>query len=69
MFVELLNQQDTWTTKEVRALISKQFDITYSLKQIRIILKNLGMRNAKPFPHDYRKPENSEDILKKTTEN
>jgi len=63
--VELLKQNDTWTTEEVRELISKEFSVEYTSKQIRIILKNMGMRCAKPFSHDYRRPTNAEEILKK----
>ena len=63
--VQLLNQHDTWTTEEVRALIFKEFDVEYTAKQIRIILRNMGMRYAKPFTHDYRRPRNAEEILKK----
>jgi putative transposase len=63
--VELLKQNDTWTTEEVRELIFKEFNVEYTSKQIRIILKNIGMKCAKPFPHDYRRPANAEELLKK----
>jgi len=63
--VQLLKQNDTWTTEEVRDLIVKEFNVEYTNKQIRVILKNIGMKCAKPFPHDYRRPANAEEILKK----
>jgi Transposase and inactivated derivatives len=55
-----------WTTEEVREFIFLKFEVEYTLKQIRVILKKFGMNHAKPYPHDYRKPKNAEDILKKT---
>lgn len=61
----ILENDDLWTTKDVQELISKKFGVTYSLKQIRIILKGFGMNYAKPYHHDYRKPKNAKDILKK----
>jgi putative transposase len=61
----ILGKQDNWTTKEVQKLISKKFGVDYTLKQIRVILKKFGMNYAKPYQHDYRKPKNAEDILKK----
>jgi len=51
----------------VRNLIQKEFGIVYTLKQVRIILKKFGMRCAKPFPHDHRRPPNAEEILKKNS--
>jgi putative transposase len=60
-----LEQNDTWTTDEVRTLIFKEFNVGYTGKQIGIILKDMGMRYAKPFTHDYRRPKNAEEILKK----
>ena len=63
--VELLKQNNTWTTEEIRELIFNEFKVEYTSKQIRIILKNMGMRCAKPFLHDYRRPKNAEEILKK----
>jgi putative transposase len=67
--VELLKQNDTWTTEEIRELIFNEFKVEYTSKQIRIILKNMGMRCAKPFSHDYRRPKNAEEILKKFANN
>jgi putative transposase len=67
--VELLKQNDTWTTEEIRELIFYEFKVEYTSKQIRIILKNMGMRCAKPFSHDYRRPKNAEEILKKFANN
>jgi putative transposase len=63
--LQLLEQKDNWTSEEVRDLVHKEFNVEYTLKQIRIILKNYGMRCAKPYVHDYRRPEDAEDILKK----
>ncbi len=60
-----LKDQGNWTTNEVRNLIFDEFKVEYSLKQVRIILKKYGMKHAKPYPHDFRKPENAEEILKK----
>jgi putative transposase len=63
--VELLKQNDTWTTEEIRELIFNEFKVEYTSKQIRIILKSMGMRCAKPFPQDHRRPKNAEEIFKK----
>jgi putative transposase len=64
---QLLNQKEGWTTKEVKELIFKKFNVYYTLKQIYIILRDLGMNFGKPYPRDYRRPPNAEDILKKTS--
>lgn len=63
----LLKEKSSWTTDEVRLLISNEFGVEYTLKQVRVISKKLGMKYAKPFTLDYRKPTNAEQILKKHT--
>ena len=63
---QLLKQKENWTTKDVRDLVSERFNVEYTLKQIYIILRDMGMNFAKPYPHDYRRPSDAEDILKKT---
>ena len=67
--INLLKQKNTWTTKEVRDLIREHFNVEYSLKQIRVILKKAGMNYAKPYTYDYRRPQNAEERLKKLAEN
>lgn len=62
---EHLKQKDSWTSEEVRDLVHTEFNAEYTLKQIRIILKSYGMRCAKPYVRDYRRPPDAEDILKK----
>jgi transposase len=64
----ILEKKDPWSTEEVRELIAREFNIKYTQKQIRIILKKLGMKHGKPYPHDYRRPKNAEDILKKNSQ-
>jgi putative transposase len=61
----MLKQKDIWTTDEVKSLIIKEFGVEYTIKQIRIIVKKAGMKYAKPFTYDYRRPDNAEEILKK----
>jgi len=63
----LLKEKNAWTTDEVRLLISNEFGVEYTLKQVRVISKKFGMKYAKPFTFDYRKPANAEQILKKHT--
>lgn len=64
---EILHQRDDWSTKEVQELIFNRFNVTYTGKQILEILKKFGMHHAKPYSHDYRRPEDAEDRLKKLT--
>ncbi|CAD7767894.1 Homeodomain-like domain protein [Candidatus Methanoperedenaceae archaeon GB50] len=62
---EMLKEEDSWTTKEVQELIEAEFGAVYSSWQARRILKSFGMRYARPYQKDYRKPDNAEDTLKK----
>ena len=62
---EMLKEKDSWTTKEVQELIEAEFGVVYSSWQARRILKSFGMRYAKPYQKDYRKPDDAEDTLKK----
>lgn len=63
---EELSKRNNWTTQEVKDLIKERFDVEYSLKQVTIILRSLGMKYGKPYKLDYRRPKNAEEILKKT---
>jgi putative transposase len=56
----------SFTTEEVRELIQTNYDVEYTSKQIRIIMRKMGLNYAKPFQHDYRRPSDAEEQLKKT---
>ena len=43
-----------------------KFGPDFSEKHVRTILKNLGLKFAKPYPKDYRRPPDAEKQLKKT---
>lgn len=58
---EILKERDDWKTKEIRKLICDKFNVEYSLKQVGIILKNLGLKFARPYPKDYRRPVDAEE--------
>ena len=55
-----------YTTAQVRDIIRNEFGIEYTMKQVWVILKKMGMRHAKPYPHDKRRSKDAEDALKKT---
>ena len=61
----ILERRDYWTTEEARKTIKEKFSAEYGIKHVRKMLKKLGMRHSKPYQHDYRRPGNAEDILKK----
>ena len=62
-----LNKRDDWTTEEIRELIYDDFNVTYSAKRVREILKGFGMKHGKLYCHDYRRPKDLEERLKKLT--
>ena len=61
-----LEQRSDWTTEQVRDLIERRFGVRFTQKQVRTILRKMGMHYAKPYPHDYRRPRTAEDDQKKT---
>jgi len=63
--LERLRENDHWTTVEAQQLIQSQFGVTYSLDQVRRILKSFGMHFGKPYPRDYRRPGDAEAQFKK----
>jgi putative transposase len=64
---KILRRKKSWTTKEIKDVISREFNVDYSLKQIYIILRYMGMNFGKPYPRDYRRPTNAKEMLKKTS--
>jgi len=61
---EILKSRDYWTTKEVVAEIKTHFDVDLSDDQVIKILRNkFRMLFSKPYPMDFRRPANAEEIL------
>lgn len=66
----LLSSKDNWKIGEVKELIEDNFGIDLSESQIGRILKNkLGMYFSKPYPHDYRRPDDAEEQLANSLKN
>jgi putative transposase len=63
---EKLSERDDWTTKEVRKLIKDNYGVEFSEKHVRTILRDLGLKFAKPYPQDYRRASDAAEQLKKT---
>lgn len=62
----LLQGRSYWTTKEVRHLIQEEFGVQLSCAQVgRILREKLKMRFGKPYPRDYRRPQDAEERLEK----
>ncbi len=56
-----LKERDDWATAEIREFVLEEFDVGYTLKQIRVILKGFKMKHGKPYPHDFRRPDDAEE--------
>jgi transposase len=65
---ELLSMRDDWTTREVRELILEDFDVEITMNGVYRMLRSWGMNLGKPYPKDCRRPEDAEEILKKSVE-
>ncbi len=64
---EILSERDDWSTKGVKHLIKEEFGVDYSERHVNRLLKEFGLKHAKPYQNDYRKPENADEDLKKTS--
>jgi putative transposase len=62
----ILGKRNDWTTVEIQKLIKDKFGVDYNIKHVRKLLKKLGMHYSKPYQHDYHRPNNAEEDLKKT---
>jgi transposase len=58
-------ESEPMSTKSVRLFIRQRFGIDYSDKQVHVILTNLKMHHAKPYPKDHRRPADAEAVFKK----
>ena len=61
----LLKAKDLWYLGDIVDLIRTKFNVEYSERQVRRILKSFKMNHAKPYQIDYRKPDDADEKLKK----
>ena len=61
---EFIRDNDSLETKDVHYFIKKNFNIDYSPKQVRIIIKKLNYSWVKPYPIFSKSPENAKEIMK-----
>lgn len=60
-----LRKRNNWALAEVRKLIRDRFGVSYSENHVGRMLKSFGMKHAKPYAHDYRRPDDAEKAFKK----
>lgn len=66
---EILKERDDWSTKGVKHLIEEEFGVDYSERHVNRMLKKFGLKHAKPYQQDYRRPDNADEKLKKNLMN
>jgi transposase len=66
---QILQLQSYWSTKQVKAEIEERFGVNYSLRSVSRLLRRFGMRYAKPYPRDFRRPDDAEAKLARALEN
>jgi len=66
--MQKLKSKANWLTSEIRSLIISEFGVVYSSRQVIRILRGFSMHYAKPYPSDYRRPDNAESLLREAIE-
>ena len=61
-------ERENPTTKEALEYIRKNYGVEYTPTHLNRLMTSLGFKHAKPYLIDRRRPEDSEEILKKTSE-
>jgi putative transposase len=62
----ILEKEDYLNQKKVSKIIKDEFGIVYCESQQSVILRELGFRYSKPHQFYSKRPENAEEMLKKT---
>jgi putative transposase len=63
---KILENEDYLDTKKVAKILKDEFDVEYCLSQQSVVLKSLGFHYSKPYQFFSKRPDDSEEILKKT---
>ena len=59
----LTEEQPFWTLKQIACVLAERFNIHYSSRHLRRVLKQLGMYHYKPQPVDYRRSQEAPQRL------
>jgi len=51
--------------EEIKRYVSEELGVSISDSRIRVVLKRMGVRHAKPWASDYRRPGDADVLLKK----
>jgi putative transposase len=63
-------KEQAWDINTVRLFIKKQFSCEYTYSAVWKIVRNkFGLKYIKPYPNDYRRPDDADQILIKRIEN
>lgn len=50
---------------EIKRFVAEDLGVSISDSRIRVVLKSMGVKHAKPWAKDYRRPKNAVEVLKK----
>ena len=62
----IIENEEYLTVQRAHEVIKTRYDVDYSFQNVKNILKQLGYNKGKPFQKFSKKPENAEEMLKKT---
>ena len=65
---DILEKEDYLNQRKVAKIIKDNFNVVYSSSQQSVILKELGFRYNKPHQFYSKRPDNAEEMLKKTSQ-
>lgn len=63
---KMIQERDNMNMKDLYLLIEEEFNVTYSMKQVGKIARNLGYNYSKAYPHFSKSPKDAPEQLKKT---
>lgn len=65
---DILEKEDYLNQKKVAQIIKDEFNVVYSISQQSVVLKELGFHYTKPYQFYSKRPNDAEELLKKTSQ-
>lgn len=62
-FLDLLAEDEPWTSQEIQQLLDQEFDVEYHPDYLSSFLRSLGLKYAKPRPRRPSRPDDADEIL------